>query len=93
VKEQANPLLGNTQMHTESRFYREYEIQVTQHPPGWQAAIYATKPGLPEVDWTTDRIWAANINGAYMMAEQRINEVLSASRPQLPETVADDQAR
>jgi hypothetical protein len=72
-------------MHTESRTYLDYEIQVSSHPPGWLAAVYPTKPGMPTVDWAINRIWAANIHSAYTEAKCRIHEVLRASRPELPE--------
>jgi hypothetical protein len=66
-------------MFTENRPYRDYEIQVMNRPPIWQAAIYPTKPGMTEVDWTTKPIEAANVEAAYLLARRRIDYVLSSS--------------
>src|SRR5450756_2159170 len=45
-------------MRTENYTHRGYEIQITHNPPIWQAAIYASKPNMPAVDWTHEPISA-----------------------------------
>jgi hypothetical protein len=48
-------------MRTENYTHRGYEIQITHNPPIWQAAIYASKPNMPAVDWTHEPISAASV--------------------------------
>jgi hypothetical protein len=60
-------------MEPVTEVYREYEIVVTRHEPCWQAAVYRTRQGLPEVDWTTHLIRAATVQPAVTMAKQRID--------------------
>lgn len=64
-------------MRTESHTHRGYEIQITLHPPTWQAAIYPSRPHLPQIDWTDKPIWAAGVQSALTEAKSRIDAVLS----------------
>jgi hypothetical protein len=64
-------------MFSGSKDYRDYIIQVTEHAGGYQAAIYPEKPGMISVDWEAEPIWSPDINGAYLIAKQRINAALS----------------
>jgi len=36
--------------------YRGYEIIITEKPPGWQAAIYPTRPNMPNIDCENEPI-------------------------------------
>jgi hypothetical protein len=73
------PLKEQNQMETQTYEFRGYEIQVTHKPPIWQAAIYPTKPGMLEIDWTSKPIEAANVRGAELLARDRINEALESA--------------
>jgi hypothetical protein len=64
-------------MHAEQHFYREYEIQITNHSPQWQAAIYPTRKSLPVVQWEQMNIWAANPAPALNLAKHAIDKALS----------------
>jgi hypothetical protein len=66
-------------MHTETHEYRGYQIQITQHPPVWQAAIYPTTPNMLAIDWELRPISAANIHGALIEARRRIDSALAAA--------------
>jgi hypothetical protein len=68
---------GEMAMQTQQHFHREYEIQLTNNPPQWQAAIYPTRAGLPPVAWEQMNIWAANPDPALTMAIHAINKALS----------------
>jgi hypothetical protein len=63
-------------MRTEKQTYRGYEIQVTNDPALWQAAIYRTSPTLPEIDWVALNIRAGSASPAFQEAKQEINRVL-----------------
>ena len=63
-------------MRTEEQTFRGYEIQVTNNPALWQAAIYRTSPTLPEIDWVALNIRAASASPAFQEAKQEINRVL-----------------
>jgi hypothetical protein len=43
-------------MQSETRHYRDYEIQITNNAPVWQAAIYPTKAGMVQIDWENEPI-------------------------------------
>jgi hypothetical protein len=64
-------------MYTETHQYRGYEIQVTNHPPIWQAAIYASEPGMTPVDWELKPINGGNVMGTVQEAKRRIDKALS----------------
>jgi hypothetical protein len=65
-------------MFSEKKEYGDYEIQVTEHAGGYQAAIYPRKKEAKPIDWETKMIWSPNVMGAYTLAQQRINEALAA---------------
>jgi hypothetical protein len=67
-------------MRTEQHFYREYEIQITHNPPGWQAAIYPTRKGLPRVDWEQLNIGAVDPAPALQLAKSTIDKTLARAR-------------
>jgi len=58
-------------MQTQQHFHRDYEIQITNIPPQWQAAIYPSRKGLPAIAWEQMNIWAASPAPALPMAKQR----------------------
>jgi hypothetical protein len=64
-------------MDTKEYDHRDYKIVVTHKLPIFQAAIYPTKPGMVEIDWTTKPIEAGNIRGAELEARSRIDAALS----------------
>lgn len=78
-------------MRTENHTYLEYEIQITEHPPWWEAAIYATKPDMPHVDWENMPIRGANPQVVLIDAKRRICDVVRIFHPELPETDDADQ--
>ena len=63
-------------MRTEQKTFRGYEIQVTNNPALWQAAIYRTNPTLPEIDWVALNIRATGVSPAFQEAKQVINRAL-----------------
>jgi hypothetical protein len=65
-------------MRTERQTFRGYEIQVTNNPALWQAAIYRTNPTLPEIDWVALNIRAASASPAFQEAKQVINRALGS---------------
>ncbi|OSJ30441.1 hypothetical protein BSZ19_24870 [Bradyrhizobium japonicum] len=66
-------------MHTEQQTFRGYEIQVTNNPALWHAAIYRTNPTLPEIDWVALNIRATSVSPAFEEAKQVINSALGRS--------------
>jgi hypothetical protein len=62
-------------VRTETYSHLGYEIQISEHSPFWDAAIYPTEPGMAPVDWEKSPIKAANVIGALQEAKRRINEV------------------
>ena len=66
-------------MMTESFQHREYEIQIAEKPPVFQAAIYPTGPNMIAVDWTAHPIEAANRQTCLIAAKMRIDDALSSS--------------
>ena len=48
-------------VETQEYEHRGYNIVVTNKPPIFQAAIYATEPGMADIDWTTKPIEAINV--------------------------------
>jgi hypothetical protein len=75
-------------MRTENYTHRGYEIQITHNPPIWQAAIYASKPNMPAVDWTHEPISATSVYPPLAEAKRRIDAILS----DLPPSTDDKQA-
>lgn len=63
-------------MRTEKQTFRGYDIQVTNNPALWQAAIYRTSPTLPEIDWVALNIRAASVSPALQEAKQVIDKTL-----------------
>jgi hypothetical protein len=63
-------------MRTEKQTFRGYEIQVTNNPALWQAAIYRTSPTLPEIDWVALNVRAASASPALQEAKQVIDKAL-----------------
>jgi hypothetical protein len=63
-------------MRTEKQTFRGYEIQVTNNPALWQAAIYRTSPTLPEIDWVALNVRAASASPAFQEAKQVIEKAL-----------------
>ena len=59
-------------VETQEYEHRGYNIVVTNKPPIFQAAIYATEPGMADIDWTTKPIEAINVRGAEIEARSRI---------------------
>jgi len=59
--------------------HRGYEIVVTNKPPGWQAAIYPTRPNIPKVDWESEPINEMTETAAREKARSRIDEALGAA--------------
>jgi hypothetical protein len=68
-------------MRTENYTHRGYEIQITHNPPIWQAAIYASKPNMPAVNWTHEPISAASVYPPLAEAKRRIDAILSDLPP------------
>ncbi|MGY3505159.1 hypothetical protein ACVWYJ_005778 [Bradyrhizobium sp. USDA 4471] len=67
-------------MHIEQQTFRGYEIQVTNKPALWHAAIYRTNPTLPEIDWVVLNIRAVRVSPAFEEAKQVINAALGRYR-------------
>jgi hypothetical protein len=66
-------------MRTETVIYHDYEIQASQHPPIWQAAIYPTKVGMVHVDWTDRPINGGGIHDTFVEARRRIDAAVSGA--------------
>jgi hypothetical protein len=72
--------------------YRGYEIQITSKPPGWQAAIYPTRPNLPKIDWELEPINEMTEAAAREKAWRRIDENRHAPNDPRREAAANEDA-
>lgn len=57
--------------------YLGYEVAIIRVPPFWQAAIFATQPTLPEIDWAIEPMRAGTPKAAFDLAIARINKTLA----------------
>jgi hypothetical protein len=66
-----------TTVQIHSHKHRGYDITITNTPPLFQAAIYASNSNLPDIDWKLQPVRATKLSAALNLAKRRIDDVIA----------------